>query len=603
MMNILNFCKKKQENNEQKDKSFSPFAAYSFSINYILGTGILCLPYAFYHGGLILSFIILLIVSVVSSITMMFTIESEARAETIIALHELQNKNIKVNYNDDNDDGDDRESADDYENQNEDENENENQYNINSDYENDKDKENKNDQFTSFDLIQQYSETESSLFEDSDLLLSPTLSQDPDNEHFSLLYRPYQYRKTENIGNRSAQLKNYFKDSQLRFSPTFELKKRKFEINELCYIFMGRNGKRFYTVALSMYILGSLWSYSAVFAQTITTMLPISGITKGDTCEIDQPFSVNCNKNYILYLVLFAIFAIPVACRDLAEQKILQISLTIFRFVAVFVIILTTVLAMYTSNEDHYQNKNTPYIASYSLFNIHGSSIIFGSCVFSQVVHHSATIIAETVREKSKVRKIFNSAFLTTFLIYYTLGVVCSLYFGPNTKSIVTLNWLDYSGGIAPSSYWATFIKFVVVLFPAVDILSAFPINVVTLGTGLYNFFIPESTRKNQKNLKKKKILFRLVAAIPPIIGSMIIKEIPVLIVINGITGCFISYIIPAVLQYKSKQICKRIFKKDETPYSNFTSKRKIVMTILGFGVIALIITLTSSIYEQVQKK
>ncbi len=61
-------------------------------------------------------------------------------------------------------------------------------------------------------------------------------------------------------------------------------------------------------------------------------------------------------------------------------------------------------------------------------------------------------------------------------------------------NSQCNLNWQDYYGcaevgpdnkpvGHAPG--WAYFIRIIILIFPALDVMSAFPLNAVTLGNNL----------------------------------------------------------------------------------------------------------------------
>lgn len=66
-------------------KSYSPIVCYAFTINYVLGIGVLSVPYAFYHSGLLLSTIVLLTVTLVAIVTANYTSDSHARAQLISA--------------------------------------------------------------------------------------------------------------------------------------------------------------------------------------------------------------------------------------------------------------------------------------------------------------------------------------------------------------------------------------------------------------------------------------------------------------------------------------------------------------------------------------
>mmetsp|Transcript_2613 Transcript_2613/g.4667 ORF Transcript_2613/g.4667 Transcript_2613/m.4667 type:complete len:207 (+) Transcript_2613:380-1000(+) len=65
-------------------KGFSHFTAVCFTINYLIGTGFLTLPWAFQQGGTLLSTIALVFVVFISNISKNYVLESMARAEAMI---------------------------------------------------------------------------------------------------------------------------------------------------------------------------------------------------------------------------------------------------------------------------------------------------------------------------------------------------------------------------------------------------------------------------------------------------------------------------------------------------------------------------------------
>ncbi len=61
--------------------SYGSFVAYCFSLNYILGVGILSIPWGFVRAGLMLSPLVLVLVSIISFVTANWVLEAMARAQ------------------------------------------------------------------------------------------------------------------------------------------------------------------------------------------------------------------------------------------------------------------------------------------------------------------------------------------------------------------------------------------------------------------------------------------------------------------------------------------------------------------------------------------
>ena len=74
-------CFGKKKENKEEMNTVSLFTGYFFFINYIVGTGFLGLPFAFYFGGILAGVLTLMVVSFISYNTANWTVEAMARAQ------------------------------------------------------------------------------------------------------------------------------------------------------------------------------------------------------------------------------------------------------------------------------------------------------------------------------------------------------------------------------------------------------------------------------------------------------------------------------------------------------------------------------------------
>ncbi|OQR95609.1 transmembrane protein, partial [Thraustotheca clavata] len=202
---------------------------------------------------------------------------------------------------------------------------------------------------------------------------------------------------------------------------------------------------------------------------------------------------------------------------------------------------------------------NPPYMSTLELINIDGFGLLFSTVIYAQLFHHSVpAILAPLSRHNhSKGKQIFGAALLTTTLFYVALGISASLYFGPKLLSSVNLNWASFTWGYAPDDIpqIATFFSVLIVLFPALDTLSVFPLVAITLGGTLSGMFPHDF---NQSKSSKRKLTGRLIAAIPPCIIALLVRDLSVTLQFSGIFGVYVAFIAPALLQYFSKQANER---------------------------------------------
>ncbi|KAJ6239870.1 acid transporter [Anaeramoeba flamelloides] len=558
---MLDFFKKnkKKETVVKEPKTYSPFAAYVFTTNHLIGTGIIALPYTVFAGGALLSVIFLLLVTVISIITMLYLVETESRTQALMNVlganegHFVQGETVEL----------DRLLKT-------------NSYDI---------KKVRNQLLKIQDnqdepLLTQISNDSEDSNEDSEVHETKPLLNEKDDV------------PKKNVSKNDVQdmIKN----------PQFDIT-RKYEIIDMCKMFLGKKGKVLYFIMLTLFLFGTAWSYGAVFGSSIVTLFPITSITKGDHCDIDGNFSHNCQNNYLLYIFLFSLVVVPISCLDLTEQRVIQIFLCAFRYLALFSIIFTIIVSM-AKKDNPYVDHKASIAPGSGLLKWGGVDLIFTTGIFTQCSHHSITIIAEPVDNKRKIRKVITAALTSTFFFYAFVGVLCSLFFGHHTNTVITLNWMNYTGEQKNARAWASIIKYIVIMFPIFDLISIFPLKVVTLGTGMQTFFYPETIGKTDRRSKRIKIAFRLIWSITPLCGAMIIKELPVIIFFVGICGCFIAFIIPAWVQLKSKSISNIVFNKNKTPYSDYSNKPVIIWITMIFGIFSLFCSMVCSIINLVRK-
>ena len=116
------------------------------------------------------------------------------------------------------------------------------------------------------------------------------------------------------------------------------------------------------------------------------------------------------------------------------------------------------------------------------------------------------------MNDKPKVGLVFGYTFLLCGVAYGLLGIVGAAYFGEDVYQSANLNWHNYHGGtgtyvpgvdegkmawvnIAP---WAQCIRTFVVIFPAIDVVSAYPLYAYTLGNTLLGLFHADNVQELQ---------------------------------------------------------------------------------------------------------
>lgn len=256
--------------------------------------------------------------------------------------------------------------------------------------------------------------------------------------------------------------------------PTFEISAtRKFEVSELCEIFLGKCGKIMYIITLGIYLLITCWAYATVAASSWASNLPWNISSVSQMCHPEDftgvllPTSTSCQNTYHFYLLVFTLIVIPLSCLEFTEQKYIQVFMTFFRVIAVLLMVVFSLvdLSEEESNPTTYNTNTTviKYWAKYawaSNVEIHsdtrqsdhsaftlgviGWSLSLPVFVYSLMVHQYVPVLAVSAMRKDKLRKLFITLFGVALVIYCLFGtVIAETFHSSKLLENAALNWVS----------------------------------------------------------------------------------------------------------------------------------------------------------------
>eukprot|EP01039_Chlorochromonas_danica_P005395 gene5395-5933_t len=350
---------------------------------------------------------------------------------------------------------------------------------------------------------------------------------------------------------------------------------RKLEINELCEIFLGPNGKLIFTLLIMIYVTGTLWAYGTVFANAFAAHLNIG------------------SYSYYIYLFLFACMVIPASLLEFSEQVSVQVALSFFRVLMVFVMCLTTLFASSSDSNDfaltESQSSGESIWQKVDWYNIY---TLLPVAAYAYIFHHSVPSLEYPVREKKSMINLFSTAIVISMVLYILVGAVVSAYFGDQTDQSSNLNWEKYHG--PNGNLWlGRLIAFFVVIFPAFDVASAFPLNAYTLGNTLMTAFYGKAIESNDHaggNLRIKLQLCRGLAAGLPLLGALIDHNLGHITDYTGLAAFVLAFIFPPLLAYASDRRLKELG-------INYTSIHSSFVTGIAFQALLLISGISSLLF------
>ena len=261
---------------------------------------------------------------------------------------------------------------------------------------------------------------------------------------------------------------------------------RKFDSYEMTRISMGKYWANAVLICLCLGGYATLCGYISIFATSLASSVPMFGYT----CNLydEDDFLNSCRYIYWGYLSIFSAVMIILSCFHISHQKWMQACMMIFRIVAFSIMIITAAVALATDSEleEEGANEADPVAADLSKF-----GRIFFIIMLASMFENTIPTTNSFVNNKSKyLPRILIMCCFTFCILYTVLGMV--LAFGvEDLEEMATLNWSDYSAGNDDRAWWTYLISNLVILLPAVDVSSAFPIVAGNLADNLMNFTYP----------------------------------------------------------------------------------------------------------------
>ena len=284
------------------------------------------------------------------------------------------------------------------------------------------------------------------------------------------------------------------------------------------------------------------------------------------------------------------------SCLEITEQVTVQLVMSLIRVVCMSLMLLTVVMAWLSPDQgaEAFQgapravkvmsgNSTSPSTASGSglgelsaWINFQGLPRLLSIAVFAQIVHHSIPGILHSIRDKPRNgRRVFGAAFSVTTFFYCSLGAILVAFFRTHNIAVaqsVNQVWSTWEKSLPPSNlgaYVAAAIRYILVIFPGIDVLSAFPLCAITLGQNLMSLRYASGEVQGQGRFTT--ILFRLLAACPPILGALLVSDIGAVNQWVGVFGFALVFLFPGLLGRAARKLTVEKFgrrKGERTPYS-----------------------------------
>lgn len=254
--------------------------------------------------------------------------------------------------------------------------------------------------------------------------------------------------------------------SSIKSHPKFEITiKRKFEIPELCELFVSKYLKYAYLILLSIYTFLAAWSFSTVAASAWAINIPFKNFGGVEKCAEDA-FSHNvlpsgsCLYAYYVCLTLFGVIVVTLSLFDLKEQAIVQLSLGVLRFATVVAIVLYCIVRLAEGGDpctDLNANSTLPIKAEIKptilKFDPSGWVLTIPVFAYAFLFHTGIASLTHPVKQKKYLDWLLVVMYLAATFCYMSLGVIVPLWFRASIQETCTLNWVSLKCWLGPVNH------------------------------------------------------------------------------------------------------------------------------------------------------
>lgn len=329
-----------------------------------------------------------------------------------------------------------------------------------------------------------------------------------------------------------------------------EISHVRYDLSEMVTVLLGKPGGVFFGICLSLSIYGCLVAYSSVFACSLASTVPIFGLNTCNIYDDNAEFADDCWKIYWFYLFIFSISMSLLVIIGLKEQAGFQVAMSLMRFVVIFLILGTSIGAIFSDTNLADSNSNN---GSLDLINPMSIGITLPIVYLSTSFHSTIPSTIQYVREKHiNVPKIIHLSLFTVTILYTLIGIFVPLAIS-NPESMMTINWIDYTGGQTDQSWWSLTIMYIIILFPALDVFSIFPILAIMLSDNIISL---QYGKFNENSISKETFFFyRSLVIIPPMFIAIFFYSLGYILDFTGTLSIFLSGVFIPLMNIASRKM------------------------------------------------
>jgi amino acid permease len=262
----------------------------------------------------------------------------------------------------------------------------------------------------------------------------------------------------------------------INITETSDVKHIRFDVSRIFAIIFGKAIGIIYLVWFTIVIGGIITSYSSIFASSFASLVPIFSL-KACNIYTEGHFS-DCSYNYWTFLAIYAAIVMFFIIKGLVEQRSFQILMCSLRVGIISIVLVTCFCLMYSHSDIDSDKQVHPDPPLFRPENTMSCLPVLIFALFFQVCFPSIAIHVK--HKRRNLWRIVVAVSVTIFICYGLLGAVTPFAI-EKIREQVSLNYENYTGGYSEQAFWSYAISYIVVLFPAFDVASSYPIIAISI--------------------------------------------------------------------------------------------------------------------------
>ncbi|TYZ68825.1 hypothetical protein PybrP1_011949 [[Pythium] brassicae (nom. inval.)] len=362
-------------------------------------------------------------------------------------------------------------------------------------------------------------------------------------------------------------------------APLHRLTYRKFDFATIGDMFAGKFGKLVVQAVMALYCIGALWSYASVFASSVASLF--FSYVLGDACDAYAPQPLaGCLDAYYVGMAVFSAIVVSMVLLDISDQAAIQKFLSVYRIVALLLMLVTMLVKIAVDGGGALTARYTAIGA----FNWSNFGKGFGPTLLALNCQYNMPDALQPLDPKSAARRVAFGALAVAGSFYLLVGLIGALAFD-EINPLASLMWSAYTGcgngwdACAAANPFGVLVQLVVLVFPVVNVTSAYPMVGVTVGDNLL-MSVPAGVSA-RLGAATTRTLCRLLAAVPPLVLAVVFKKLDFIFAVAGLFGFLLGLSIPCWFQVIGSRYCKRVWGFSGAAITPFTEP---VISSVGFA-------------------